>query len=475
MCEFEKSKKILELENDSRILDFVTYDGVPIWMMARQFLLYSIVSQNELGFTAPARTRKVERGIIRCAVKSLIHNIRSGRELKNSKVVLYSTNRKTIVDGLYFNRYVDQFLEVFPEESFAIEQPMLDWSWPDPRYNTRVYYDILARISGEIKSKAFYSKDRQQIQAMLKFFNVRMLHIFGRKIDDDCLRYCERYIASIIINMRSLANWFAKKISKDTEVVIAVGAGFPYYYYFNRKLREKGVLTVELQHGYISKYNIMYNYADKIVNDSRLSNGLPDYFFTYGKWWNKQFNCPVEKISIGNPYHNLCINNISKVVSKDIVVIGISQNTHEYIMLTDKLQQALPDKKVLFRPHPGEMSAAKEIILNNGFDVNIDTNDDIYTTLARASVILSEASTVLFEAIGLVDTIAVWRTEYSKAYLPIHPFEAFDSLDELLEIITEAKNDSSADSTAQIWEKDWRTNYIGFIKEYCNIHEDLVL
>ena len=134
----KSTTKILEIENDPHILDFMTYDNVPIWMIARFFLLYNIIGQEEFNFHTPIRSRRATGAMITNITKTFFHNIRYHGNI-DREILLYSTNRKTLINGKYFNRYVDQLYQVCPTKSFVIEQPLLDWSWPYPRMNKDVY------------------------------------------------------------------------------------------------------------------------------------------------------------------------------------------------------------------------------------------------------------------------------------------------------------------------------------------------
>ena len=50
---------IFEIENDEKLLDYMTYDGAPIWMIGRYHLLYKIVGGRLLGYESSNRDRKI--------------------------------------------------------------------------------------------------------------------------------------------------------------------------------------------------------------------------------------------------------------------------------------------------------------------------------------------------------------------------------------------------------------------------------
>lgn len=464
MEEKNLASAIFEVENDTHLLDYKTYDGVPIWMISRWYLLQDIIGGKLLDYESPERMRSVNTKMINYIFKTAKYNF-SHKEMFNAKsIFLLATNRKTLINNKYYNRYVDHFYEEYPEQSLVIEQAPLDWEWPFPRVNADVYFDAIGRVEGEIRSRFYYKKDYVKVCEMLMLFCKRVKLLFDIRIQNKEFEYIAIYISKLIVSMRYQSIWLNKKLTKDTKVVIAVGSGFPHYYFTNRMLRRRGIISVELQHGYITKNNIMYNYADVLVNKAQVKAGIPDFILTYGEWWNSQMNCPIKKVSIGNPYHEYCIKKISQVSKKNrnILIIGVGENTRDYISLAAFLRKNIKDYHTKFRPHPGEMIKAIKIINEGGYSIELDKNIDIYTTLANTSIIIGEVSTVLFEAIGIVNRIIVSNTKYTHTYLPEHPFETFNTGEDLVKKINNPYNCKYFENE-MLWAECWKENYRKFI------------
>lgn len=461
---------IFELENDRHLLDFKTYDNIPVWMIGRWYLLHDIIGGILLNYKSPRHFRTINFKMIGFLINVLAYNLTHKSNLKKKSIVLYSTNRKTIINDKFYNRYVDLLFEQFSSKSVVIEQALIDWEWPFPRKNEMIYFDTLGRITGELKGRLQYKKDYNTVRELLDYLKKRMNLLTNISLSDNEWTIIAIYLSKLIVAMRFQAEWLGRRIDKETKMVIAVGAGFPYYYFTNKLLKSRGIVSVELQHGYITKNNIMYNYAEKIVNDSRVVDGLPDYILTYGDWWNRQMNCPIKKISIGNPYHELCVKNIEKIKknNQDIVIIGVGENTREYIKLSEYLSGNLKNYHIKFRPHPGEKNMALKLMQEEQININLDKNIELYQTLQATSIIIGEVSTVLFEAVGIVDRVLVWNTKYSQAYLPEHPFETFSSYEELVEKIN-SKNTLIYNRGDEFWCDNWEEKYIHFIKSSISI------
>ena len=261
--------QLFELENDRGLLDYSTYDGVPLWMMARQYMFLFIKGKIE-GIEYPVRNRRIETKMVKNVVLTQIHNYFDSNKGSTKEIILYTTNRKTILGGKYYNRYADFFSSVFPNKSLVIEQAMLDWEWPFPRWNENVIFDTIARIRGEILSRLRYRKDYPETYKLVQHFNKRCQQLFGIQLSQKEMVQCATHIAQLVVSSRHQAEWLENQLMDETKLVITVGAGFPFYYFVNRMLKRKKIVSVELQHGWITKNNTMYNYHPSIVEDTDL-------------------------------------------------------------------------------------------------------------------------------------------------------------------------------------------------------------
>lgn len=465
-------ERIFSVEEDPRILEFKTYDGIPIWMMSRYYFLYNILFSRMLRFDSPTRLRELNATAISTIIKTVGYNISHQSLKKRKTILLYTTNRKTTVDSKFFNRYTDQLALVYPDETLTIEQALLNWEWPFPRANNCVYFDINSRIIGEIRSRLGSKRDVPQIVELVDYVASKANDLCDIHFSDKDKQVHISYIEKVIISMRYQAKWIEKQSTKDTKLFVMVGGAYPFSYPINKVLKEKGIKTADLQHGYITKSNLMYNYSEGIVHHPDVVQGLPDYFLTYGDYWNTQFNCPSKKVSIGNPYNDLSMKKDKTAVRNDtsgkdrfITLFGTGENTDHYISLTQFIAKHFDGKyRVKFRPHPGERKYVEQFLTDHSIDISVDSNIEVYDTLKESEIIISEISTVLFEAVGIVKRILVWQTDYSKEYFPDPPFETFENDDEVIELIC-SKNEPPSFDSHYFWADKWEHNYKKFISE----------
>lgn len=428
---------IFETENDSHLMDFKTKSGIPVWMIGRYYLMDYVLTSNVFSSETPIRHRKISLKTIIFLIKAFFKNIKNGKLKRHRQIVLYSTNRKTLIDDKFLNRYADYFAQELNGNSYVIEQALLDWEWPYPRMNNDVIFDTIARVNSELYGEFHKRRYYKVVTDLIEYYSERVKRILEIVFTEREKADMVKYISKLICISEYMARWVEKHLTCATKVFIMVGAGFPYNYPINIVLKKHNVVSVELQHGYITKTSVMYNYADEILNREETAAGLPNYILTYGEWWNGQMNCPIVKVAVGNPHHDHCLSKI-KIKScnkKNIVVLGAGHNTEKYVELSEYAMSRFPEFNVVFRPHPGEEVEARAIAFKKNSQIRFDDNYEIYDTLNQAYAVISEITTVLFEAVGIVEKIIVWNNDYSKAFLPEHPFDSFEHIDELSNII----------------------------------------
>jgi hypothetical protein len=231
--------------------------------------------------------------------------------------------------------------------------------------------------------------------------------------------------------------------------------------------RKLGMVTAEYQHGAVSSGHDAYNFAPAVSNSHGYRQTLPDYFLSYGSWWGDQINAPIKRIAIGNPHRNETIKTFSAANAdiRTILILGDGIETAIYLDLCERLKVALGGiVEVIFRPHPLERSS---VLLRHpdGFagNVRIDSNHNIYSSFREVGVVVSEISTGLFEAIGLVPKVFIWNTPKARFSFPSHPFQSFFDANELARLL---RDDSAGRVSTQqidsIWAPDWQRNYRDF-------------
>jgi hypothetical protein len=95
----------------------------------------------------------------------------------------------------------------------------------------------------------------------------------------------------------------------------------------------------------------------------------------------------------------------------------------------------------------------------------LDSVDVDLQSVRDAEIVVSEVSTGLFEAIGLVPKIFIWDTPKAQFSYPTHPFQRFVTATELSAMLAdETAGRVTLDQIDSIWAPNWRENYCSFIE-----------
>ncbi|WP_159448208.1 CDP-glycerol glycerophosphotransferase family protein [Dethiosulfovibrio salsuginis] len=236
----------------------------------------------------------------------------------------------------------------------------------------------------------------------------------------------------------------------------------------NMIARENGLVTAEYQHGSISSGHDAYNFSKTLCDSPDYRRTLPQFLLGYGTWWLDQLQTPSEKIPIGNPFRTDALKRVRMDGDrkKDILVLGDGTETEKYLSLCSFLADALSEKyRVVFRPHPIEREQVARKYGKRKGKIALEWEKDIYDAFASADILISELSTGLFEAIGLVRSVFLWDTEKARFCYPSHPFSTFSSSDDLVEKIAFGKEgEVSASIIESMWASGWESNYRDFLK-----------
>jgi hypothetical protein len=231
---------------------------------------------------------------------------------------------------------------------------------------------------------------------------------------------------------------------------------------FNHEARERGVVVAEFQHGMVTRGHDAYNVAPRLAADPGYGRTQPRAFLGYGSWWNSQFNAPVaDRIPLGNPHRDETLRDWRPgAIRRSVLVLGDGIETDAYLDFCQTLGALVPaGLDVVFRPHPMERA---RVVGRQAF--SIDAVADLYESFRSAHAVVGEASTGLFEAVGLVDRIFVWDTVKSRFYLGDHPFSRFADAPQLAEMLRSSGDRATDPAFADhMWATDWRRRFSDFV------------
>lgn len=470
---------VLRVEDAAEVLAFRCPDtGIPLWTAIRAVYLRLIIG--ELLYGAPivdtggvlgSRSRLKTVATI---ARAFAHNGVQRIALRGQyPVVLIASGARLIqVDGKYFNCLSEYFAGAAPDRTFPIED-MFNFRWPFPRRHPRMLLQTPLRVSGQMRARLRAKRFRAPARALVALVSQRAFDLLGWHVGEERRQWLEtmcangaasflpRYQAYHAIFRRTGARLLLKEEAcyggpDNASAILAA--------------RDMGMVTAEFQHGAITAGHDAYNFAPALLADPACRKILPDHLLMYGNWWGGNVNAPVHKVAIGNPHRSETIDFSVPLDAprRQLLVLGDGIETHLYLELSERLADALEGEvEVVFRPHPRERAAI--LARNPGGligGVRIDGNQDIFMSFQHACAVVSEASTGLFDAIGLVPRIYIWDTPKARFTFPHHQFQSFVDANDLLAMVRDpgAGRISEAHS-ADVWAPHWQQNYLDFLEK----------
>lgn len=468
---------ILAIEDSPAFLDFKCKDtGMVLWPWIRVPFFRLIIS--DLLYESPLYDSSVrqQRNLVQAMVtlaRASAHNLLNLQNYKRDVMVTTVGIGDILSEGKFFNRLSDHFAQIFANDTVVLED-LYQWRWPFPRHFNRTLIHspiwlkpmIVSRLSLRNRSSDVASKliglAKQRAKTILNWE-------LGEKRESWLVQSLERKIVGTPFLFRSYESWLGRVKPKLLMVECACYGG-PLSILLN-VARRMGIVTAEYQHGLISAGHDAYNFAPTLQESSEYCAMLPGYFLGYGDWWNQQINAPVTKFVIGNPHRSEQIATFAKnnQGKTDILLLGQRiETTKFYLDLAESIVCAREgDCRVVFRPHPMARTLIRQQFpggkIRDG--VVVDNNQDIYQSFQSAYAVVSESSTGLFEAIGLVERIFSWDTPITRFALPSHPFQSFNTPDELVAMLRDSSCGTFSDREVEaIWAPRWKENYQRFVQ-----------
>ncbi|QDQ25725.1 hypothetical protein FNU76_04820 [Chitinimonas arctica] len=474
-------QSILQIEDTPEYLSFQCREtDILLWPIIRLMFIRTIMSSQLYRYPLyrSSNIQGLKAGAFSTLARSAMHNLRKSESTKGDICIMATAVGSARQQGRWFNRLSDHFAMALPEQTVVIEG-QFGWEWKYPREFKNVLWQAPLQAKGIVLGHLLVRSRHRKIAAeLIDLARQRSKQFIDFDLEDSQASLLENILATKIAALPNLHASYMKMLKKcGAKLLLKEEGCYGQSAVVNAAAHSLGMVTAEYQHGFISAGHDAYNYAETLRNSTLLRRTLPNYFLAYGSWWNDQINLPVTKLVIGNPYRSerLAVNQpVEKKGAKALLVIGDGVQTEKYLALARELTEKLSDVwTISFRPHPLER-AAINMRMASGLvaGVQIDTHSDLYRSLSSVNAIVSELSTVLFEAVGIVEKIFVWETAVSRFSLPKHPFFGFDCIETLVDMMSqECEKPSDSIETDAIWAPNWRANYLDFVDRARKHHE----
>lgn len=459
-----------EIESNKKLLSFRCNEtNVLIWPILRSNFLNLL--QSKLFYKEWLNYEKNDSIIIKIIRKLvklffLFTNINFYKniffKIEKNKILFVKTGYGSIKrKDIIFDKHIDHYL-IFAKNNY-ITFSRSPYNFKNKIYDNKQYYldyneqlfDFFSKFN---RKNINISKKISQIviKDFKKFYNIK----FTKNEIDNLIKVN-------LVSLNSIPKkflYYKKLIEKiNPKIAIIEGASYSYNAILNYVLHQNNCKILEPQHGSIS---VSYKLSDLLLNNQEYKLYLPDVYLSYGKWWSGQVKLPIEKIEIGSPNRKKTKSNFKNIMQKNnILIISDGLDSDLIIDFAKRLNSILKKKKRIFiRPHPFEK--IKWIRENKKIkNIQIDYEENIFKSLKRKEIVIGELSTVLFDAIGYIPNIFIWRTPKSMFNLTKHPFIEVKNVEEFADKINNIHVQKNKFRINMYYKKNWKKNFQRYLKK----------
>jgi hypothetical protein len=443
--------RVLDDRDELRTPRF-TETELPMWPFVR-WLACSAVLDKVLGLQQPfAPTRRTLRQTAGLVTRAALHGPLSAGQF-DIVIVGSSVGLSVQREGRWFGRIDDYFAMEYPDRTLVLDLAAAD-GYKTPRFppNVRCYdtFDFRAGFAARLRRPR--DADLAAIDGLVAFLR-RGLPV---PVENPVLERVRSQLVHFAVRLPMLERSWARffDVVRPRVMLFEDGSygGFAHVLHWSHRA---GVATGEIQHGVISSSHVAYNYG------AFAADCLPQHLLVYGEFWKRQINMPSSPVVIGCPH----FSETARVRAGGESILAISQGirTQAIVELTAAVARRFPDRRCVFRVHPGELAFPERYASLAGIaNVEISDRGDIYQLLEAARVVIGHSSMALTEAAGMGLPVLVLDDETSRVNVPQGVGTRFATVEELLPLV-EAPPAGTTDP-GWFFAPDWRARYRSFIE-----------
>lgn len=173
--------------------------------------------------------------------------------------------------------------------------------------------------------------------------------------------------------------------------------------------KKHNIVTIEMQHGQISKNHLMYSYDPSLLKEKYLYN--PNYLLTFSPFWLKDGVLPgTQVVPIGNNTFYSVEFNFKKSF-KSILVVSSVNHEDSLISIVSEILKIDSSFTVYYKLHPDEYNrvAFFNKVFSEHIEVKVVKDVPISALLNKVDVVLLVQSSVMTEALNAGVNVFVYR------------------------------------------------------------------
>lgn len=467
-------EELLAFENNSNVLDYhYQYNHTLIWPFVRFEILrgicYKAAALPCVEFNTPP---------VHFSIWSFVsHNIKGNPFFSSTKDIMflyggYSTNIK-MENGKWFNRIFDYLYEQYPTHTYMLEN--VDMLPYQRRFAENVKYTnfIDNIVKQKIQSKKASVFDRNTCKEFIHYLQknipFKMDAKFWSRISQAIL-----YYAISIPYKRQLYYRLFEQVQPKV-VFIEDGCYGARNACILELLNSLGIISIELQHGWIGRNHEAYNYSELLLRDKEYRRYMPIGIALYGSYWASQIRLPIKKYVLGNPHFTAGVSNAKHVDKSDGKKHILFIANDDYYAYQHLLEELLPrlgkEYAITFRLHPAHKAAQKKFKLYERYEnFTLFLDNTIYDALAQCEFVTGDMSTALYEAAACGKKILIFDTKYSRYFDTGTLGPVYQNAEQFLSILSDSHFHNIPGRT--MFETNWKNNYKRIIKKSIELYRE---
>lgn len=398
----EVTERLFAIEKELKLFD-KKIAGEPFWELIRSSVRRKILGEVGVYNKKEAQGIRGMGHLVRLALHVLATSMVRNPLLAGRVDVLFfgMYRRRLQEDGFWHDTYCDPIADALERQGIrcsVIERPPFGRPVPKPAKTKHLSYEdfvevcsMLARRLGFFRVR--FSRDELTELAALER---RINGEFGISLD------VVGHVREILEKEKSMLPFYRAVLRRAApKAVVATNLGSRLQ--LVKACRERGIPLVELQQGALHRYHLESVYGNHRVNREY----MPDYYFTYGDFWNRFIALPLERVwSVGFPYYEREAARYRNVERKNNQILFLSQPMvgQQMVRFALELTQALGERyHIVYKLHPDEGADWRTHyapLLDSAVEVVSDKDRPLYHLFAESTVQVGVSSTALFEGLG---------------------------------------------------------------------------
>ncbi len=467
-----KLKNLLAIEEKYGLLEDAI-DGFAYWIFFRVPLWTELLAATDYGVAHATPPFSRKRQLI-CRLRMIRNALFHGKGFfgHSCDILILNDECRKWTGSCYESVFTDWIAAEYPG-SVVLERPYLQQHFRPVRTKRMIYTDYI-----EIKATVWYVWNQRFAPAKVREIRKRI----DDRVREPIREFCEMegidYDISRIVDMMVCGYYiyqvkrkeYRKLIDRYRPKMILEVCGYNAdCMTVNELTRERGIPSVELQHGFTGAEHAAYNYLPGME-----IRQFPQYFFSFSDYWIRSAAYPLPKrnlIAVGFPYlEREAAGAKAKVVkgkTKKIIFISQGPIGHLLSEIAVELDRLIDKDKyeIVYKLHPGEFVGWKDRYVNLAkSDIMVADSDryNLYELFAASSFqIAGYGSTATYEGLYFDLKTYVLREKAEPELIELceNGYAVFfDTAQELYRLITEDSEMNNTASYKDFWKKDAQNN-----------------